>query len=174
MRPLPDPFGHGLSVSDTIIFGLFKSTAEEGLRWNGLSLSTVIHSIFISIQQLYGEVLILIRDGGIGTRAIGHCPTQRRCSARMQRDLKNTPAFLGTSVVFPLASAGSGARRTVHTYQYASYIGERPGLLNRPHELYMTSGINPTSVLGVAVLTLWLSMAPADGAARRPGHRRSP
>src|SRR5207253_10614598 len=32
---------------------------------------------------------------------------------------------------------------------------------------------NLTPLLWVAVLTLWLSMAPADGSARRPWHRRS-
>jgi hypothetical protein len=53
-----------------------------------------------------------------GTRTTGHCPSQRRCSARMQRDLQSTAAFRMIGWEFPLARApgvsGDEARRTRH------------------------------------------------------------
>lgn len=37
-----------------------------------------------------------------GVRATGHCPNQRRCSARLQRDLQSTPAFRLATISYPL------------------------------------------------------------------------
>ncbi|HAV62929.1 MAG TPA: hypothetical protein DCY13_11260, partial [Verrucomicrobiales bacterium] len=40
-----------------------------------------------------------------GVRATGVCPSQRRCSIRLQRDLQSTPAFRSATVSYPLLTA---------------------------------------------------------------------
>lgn len=81
-----------------------------------------------------------------GSRATGRvCPTQRRCSARTQRDLQNTPAFRMTSVVFPLASLGDGGLWAPGRARYASNVGERRGPLDEPHKLPAASGVSQTA-----------------------------
>jgi hypothetical protein len=60
--------------------------------------------------------------------AIGsRCPSQRRCSSRLQRDLQNTPAFAMTEVVFPLAMVESREPFETGRSRPASYLANRVG-----------------------------------------------
>ena len=130
--------------------GRYGNSAYQGQKYEGGAL----HELAAEAYSRFFLRSSSMCRGGNGTppclqpngspAAIGsRCPSQLRCSARLQRDLQNTPAFAMARVEFPLARVES--RESLETDQShpASYLADRRDPQSQVDPRTAAPGVSP-------------------------------